>query len=309
MHQKKSSASSIFAIGGMVLLIIILCTTEIHAKVKIYVMTDLEGISGVYQFAQTREKGTPLYNKACEYFMDDVAAVIKGLRDGGATEIVVRDGHGIGSLIPHMMFPGVKYIAGAPRPSKGPLPEFDSSYDALVMIGFHAMMGTQDGVLHHSNSSKRENRYWYNGVESGELAQCALIAGHYEVPLIMVSGDEATCREARTFFGNEIVTVATKKGLSREAAILYPFEENHKALYKGAKQAIRIIPKIKPYKIEVPIQIREQSLKDPNTPKSGINIREGVARDALHIFNWRKDKAADSNNPAPTDESEQLMAK
>ncbi len=73
------------------------------------------------------------------------------------------------------------------------------------MLGFHAMMGTPDGVLCHTQSSKTENRYWYNGVESGELAQSAAIAGYYGVPAIMVSGDEATCREARKFFGNNII--------------------------------------------------------------------------------------------------------
>ena len=293
MDQKIFSAGSSFAIARLVLLMILLCTANSNATLKIYVMTDLEGITGVYKFAQTREKGE-LYDQACEFFMDDVAAVIKGLRDGGATEIVVRDGHGSGALAPHKMMSGAKYIVGRPRPNTGFIPEFDSSYDAMVMIGFHAMMGTVDGVLNHTMSSRKENRYWYNGVESGELAQVALIAGYYEVPMVMVSGDEATCREARTFFGNEIVTVATKKGLAREAAVLFPFEENHKALYEGAKQAISIIPKIKPYKIKTPIQVKEQSLKDPNMPKLGVTTREGVAQDALHLFSWsQKNKAVE----------------
>jgi hypothetical protein len=52
-----------------------------------------------------------------------------------------------------------------------------------------------------TSGTKTESRYWHNGVESGELAQVAAIAGHYGVPPIMVTGDEATCREARQFFG------------------------------------------------------------------------------------------------------------
>src|SRR5690606_13052108 len=100
--------------------------------------------------------------------------------------------------------------------------------------GLHAMMGTEDGVLHHTQSSRNENRYWYNGVESGEIVQAALIAGHYDVPPIMVSGDEAVCRETRQFFGPECVTVSTKRGINREAAVLYPFEETRQALYEGA---------------------------------------------------------------------------
>ena len=79
----------------------------------------------------------------------------------------------------------------------------------------------------------------YNGVESGELAQNAAIAGYYGVPAIMVNGDEATCREAKKFFGDNCVTVAVKRGLAREAAVLYPFEETRKALYDLANWVCR----------------------------------------------------------------------
>ena len=114
----------------------------------------------------------------------------------------------------------------------------DSTFAAMVMVGFHAMNGTPDGVLHHTQSSKSENKYWYNGVECGELVQNAVIAGYYDVPVIMVTGDVATCREATRFFGENCVTVATKKGISREAAELYPFGETREALYDGAKRAV-----------------------------------------------------------------------
>ncbi|MCR4415021.1 MAG: M55 family metallopeptidase, partial [Thermoguttaceae bacterium] len=220
---------------------------------KIYVNTDLEGASGVYKFAQTREPGTPQNREACEYLMGDIAAVVRGLRDAGVHEVVVLDGHGTQAVVPHLMVPGAKYITGTPRPG-GPLCGLDASFSGMVMLGFHAMMGTPDGVLHHTQSSRTENRYWYNGVESGELAQSAAIAGHFGVPTIMVTGDEATCREARKFFGDTCVTVPVKQGLAREAAILYPFDETRQALYEGAKRAVRAIPQCKPYKLALPIK-------------------------------------------------------
>ena len=137
--------------------------------------------------------------------------------------------------------------------------------------------------------SRSENRYWYNGVESGELAQNAAIAGYYGVPLIMVTGDEATCREARKFFGNNIVTVATKRGLSREAAELYPFEETRRALYEGAKRAIASIPGCKPYTLETPVRVREEYLNlDPKLPEPVLVTREGIAKSALNLFDWWK---------------------
>jgi D-amino peptidase len=267
-----------------VVLLILFCSAPVSAQTKIYVATDLEGVSGVYKFAQTRDKDTPLNIKACEYFMEDLAAVVRGLRDGGATEILVLDGHGSQAIIPHMMEPGAKYITGKPRPGSG-LWGLDRSFAGLVQFGAHAMMGTSDGVLNHTQSSKSENRYWYNGIESGELAQCALIAGYYGVPTILVTGDEATCREATKFFGPGCVTVAVKQGISREAAVLYPFEESHKALYEGAKKAMAAIPKCKPYILELPIKAKLQYLDlNSSLPGPKLITKEWTIPDALHLF-------------------------
>ncbi len=250
---------------------------------KIYIMTDLEGVSGVYKFAQTREKDSPLNIQACEYFMGDLAAVVRGLRDGGATEIIIIDGHGNRAMIPHLMVPGAKYVTGVS--STGIAYGLDKSFAGLVQFGAHAMMGTADGVLNHTQSSKSENRYWYNGVESGELAQEAIIAGYFGVPTILVTGDVATCREAVRFFGNNIVTVATKQGIAREAAVLYPFEETRKALYEGAKKAIAAIPKCKPYIVETPIKAKMQYLDlDPKLPEPKVITREWTIPDALQLF-------------------------
>ncbi|MHC4581107.1 MAG: M55 family metallopeptidase, partial [Planctomycetota bacterium] len=228
------------------------------APPRIYIVTDLEGASGVYKFAQTREPGNPLGEKAKEYLMGDIAAVVRGLRAAGVTEIVVLDGHGSQAFVPHLMEPGAKYITGKPRP--GPLTGLNESFDGLIQLGAHAMMGTPDGVLAHTQSSRTENRYWYNGVESGELAQCAAIAGHYGISTIMVTGDVAACREAAKFFGPNCVTVAVKRGITRQAAELYPFDETRRALYEGARRAVAAIGKCKPYKLSVPIKAKKEHL-------------------------------------------------
>lgn len=250
---------------------------------KIYIVTDLEGASGVYQFAQTRDAG-PRNEQAKEYLMGDIAAVVRGLRAGGATEIVVLDGHGTQAFVPHLMERGAKYITGLPRPCV--LCGLDASFAGLVQLGAHAMMGTPDGVLCHTQSSRSENRYWYNDVESGELAQVAVVAGHYGVPTIMVTGDEATCREAKKFFGPEVVTVAVKRGLARESAELYPFAETREALFAGAKQAMTLVGKAKPYRIAMPIRAKKQWLvRQPDgTPQ--LQTKTGTIDDVLKLFEF-----------------------
>ncbi len=255
------------------------------AELKIFVVTDLEGATGVYKFAQTREPDNPLCREAMEYLMHDIAAVVHGLRAGGATEVVVLDGHGTQAFVPHLMEPGAKYITGLPRPEELCRP--DASFAGVVLLAHHAMMGTADGVLCHTQSSRTENRYWYNGVESGELAQCALEAGHFGVPPILVTGDEATCREARAFFGPACVTVAVKRGLAREAAVLYPFPETRAALFEGARRAMAALPQCVPYRIAVPIAAKKEYLEpDPQGGPPRRVTKEGTIPDALHIFDF-----------------------
>jgi D-amino peptidase len=198
---------------------------------------------------------------------------------------VILDGHGSQAFVPHLMAPGAKYITGKPRP--GPLTGLDGSFDGLIQLGAHAMMGTPDGVLAHTQSSRSENRYWYNGIESGELAQCAAIAGHYGIPTIMVSGDEATCREATKFFGSNCVTVAVKRGISREAAELYPFDETRQALYEAARCAVAAIPKCKPYKLSLPIRVKKEYLVFDSPSEKGRRVsKEGTIKDVLKLMNF-----------------------
>lgn len=298
--MKNSSASKLFLSLlrlSSVLLISILNSYLADAQKKIYIITDLEGISGVYKFDQAWIKGTPLNQEACEYFMGDVAAVVKGLRDGGATEVVVCDGHGDQAVIPHLMISGAVYVTGKPKPGPGSLWGLDKSFAGVVLLGFHAMRGTPDGVLNHTQGV--ENRYWYNGVESGELAQNAAIAGYFGVPPILVSGDVATCREAKKFFGANCVTVAVKEGIGREAAVLYPFEETRKALYEGAIKAMEVIGLCKPYTLETPIKVKIQYLKPGPTIQEYLDKRsipgywepklltkEGTVQDQLHLLDF-----------------------
>jgi len=241
---------------------------------KIYIMTDLEGASGVFKFAQTRDPAAPLFREAMEYLMGDIAAVVKGLRESGVRQITIFDGHNGGNnFIPHLMEPGAEYLTGVPASTKDW--GLDKTCAGLIMLGFHAMAGTEDGVLYHTQSSMSEKRYWYNGVECGELVQVALWAGHFNVPPIMVSGDTAVCREARRFFGKNCATVAVKKGISRESARLYPFAETRQALYEGAKKAVRAISLCKPYKLRMPIKARMWFLEKE---KSRTRVVERIGR-------------------------------
>ena len=251
------------------------------AQRKIYIVTDMEGISGVFRWKQCNTKDSPLYDQVCEYFMGDLSAVVRGLKECGATEIIVLDGHGYQNVLPHLMERGVKYITGTPRPD--PLSGFDETFDGVIQLGAHAKEGTSDGVLNHTQSNERKFRFWYNGVETGEIGMVALAAGYYDVPVIMVAGDKAVCREARNLLEDQVVTVAVKEGIAEEAAILYPFDETRQALYEGAKRAMSVIDQCRPYKIKNPFTVKlEYVSSDEDTGK--LKVIEQSYPDASHIY-------------------------
>ena len=244
---------------------------------KIYIATDLEGATGVFKFEQTREMGTPAFYGAFRMLMGDIAAVAEGLKQSGVDEILVSDGHNGGNnFMPELMVPGVRYITGRGRPR--PMALLDDTADGMILLAYHAMNGTPDGVLHHTQSSRAEAKYWYDGVERGEIYQHALIAGHFGVPVILVTGDEATCREARETLGDDLPTVAVKKGLGRQSAVLIAAEETHDMLVSGAKKAVEALPHREPLKIELPIKARRRYI---NPDASSLHNPYYVDKEAL----------------------------
>ncbi|HID11938.1 MAG TPA: hypothetical protein EYP17_11660 [Candidatus Latescibacteria bacterium] len=220
---------------------------------KVYIVTDLEGISGVCLFEQTREKVPPLYEEARLLLTREANAAVQGCLDAGAEEVVVLDGHGGGfNFVPEEMHPEAYFITGPVRPH--PLVGLDEGFDAVLCVGFHAKLGTRDGVLHHTQSSKAESRYWYNGIEMGEIGQVALMAGAYGVPVAMVAGDLAACREARELLGDGILTVAVKEGYSRHCAKMLPPERAREEIREAAREAAERASSLKPFTLPLPIE-------------------------------------------------------
>jgi D-amino peptidase len=225
---------------------------------KVYIVTDLEGISGITHWDQTRDFTTLLYQEARHLLTAEVAACVQGCLDGGADEIIVNDGHGGGfNLVPEELHPGASYVTGMGRPDSHPC--LDETVDALVLLGYHAMNGTVDGVLHHTQSSVGEYKYWYNGVECGEIVQSSLVAGYYGVPPVMCTGDERACQEARRFLGESIVTVAVKQGLSRTSCRMLAPSLARDMIREAAQRAMGVVSQCRPLRFDLPIQARFHS--------------------------------------------------
>ena len=216
---------------------------------KVIIMTDIEGISLVDSIDMIDETKDG-YRFACERLMEDVNAAIQGAVDAGADEILVFDGHGGGkNFIDGKLDPRATQFWNYNDPSI-----WDNCV-AYLEIGLHAKPGTLNGFLDHVQSSKKWYNYYINGKTYGELAQGAAYCGAYGVPIVMVSGDEAACNEAKEMIDG-IVCAVVKKGIGRNRAECVSSEEALRRIREAACEGIRKAVDIKPFTIFLPAEIK-----------------------------------------------------
>jgi D-amino peptidase len=174
------------------------------------------------------------YEEAVAQLGRELNVVIEAALAAGAQEIVVNDSHAAMTnlTLEHVGRKGpVRLLSGKPKPcamSAG----LDDSFDGVLLIGYHAMAGTQNGVLCHTfHDGLFEVRI--NGIPVGESAVNALYASLcHRVPVLLASGDAALCDEIGRLHPG-IRTVETKQGLSFSAALCHP-EETVFARYREA---------------------------------------------------------------------------
>jgi D-amino peptidase len=220
---------------------------------KIYITTDLEGVAGILLDSQVMGDSAE-YQKARRLLTQETNAAVEGALAGGATDVLVEDGHGSGfNFIFEELHPGARYIMGSPRPAWPP--EVDRSYAASVFLGCHAMAGTWGAVRDHTMSTTHWHNCWVNGHLVGEIGLWAMMAGHHDIPCVLVSGCERACAEASQLISG-IGTAVTKKGLSRYAATLEPAEKVRAMIREQTQVAVAKARGIQPLKVDSPVEIR-----------------------------------------------------
>jgi D-amino peptidase len=219
---------------------------------KIYIHTDLEGITGV-DTAEMIEPEHPRRREAIECLMADANAAVEGALQGGATHVTVLDSHGGGgNFILELLD---RRADNDPKANKKWWGKMDTSYAGTFFIGAHAMAGTQNAFLDHTQNSESWYNYWLNGRRMGELAQWAIVSGNFGIPMLMVSGDEAACVEARQFF-SPVETAAVKRGIGRNRAELVPLEEARARIREAARRAMSLVGKAAPLIPTKPMEVR-----------------------------------------------------
>lgn len=245
-------------------------------KPRILLFYDMEGISGIDSVGYTEFKN-PLYPVGQKFLTQDVNSAIRGLVAGGAGEIVVTDAHGSGNPEPDILLdemnPGAKFEwRNAPfRPyidSPGP------DYDAIVCIGMHAGAGTK-GFLAHTYTI--EPLWKINGETFNETMIIAQSASRFDIPVIMVSGDDILGDRIQAVFPHAEYALV-KEAASISSAILLPSEEVSNRIEKAAEVAVHRLKRgvFKPWSLPGPYRWEISFQND--TQARWASIFPGVTR-------------------------------
>ncbi len=225
---------------------------------RVFVIGDMEGVSGIVKWDQTRG-GHSLYEEGRRLYTEEMNAAVRGARGAGANEIVVMDCHGAGegwsfnSLVPERLDPDCEWVVQSQWTEYTEV--LESGCDAALFVGMHARAGVADGVLNHTVSSREWSDLRFNGTLVGETGINAALCGHWGTPVLMVTGDEATCREATELLGPGLVTVPVKRGLGRYSARQIPPQRARAMIEEGATRALRQPRAVRPFRLEPPVEI------------------------------------------------------
>ena len=208
---------------------------------RVHIISDMEGVGGIVKGDQTNA-GRPMFEEGRKLYTGEINAAIRGAKAAGATEIVVMDHHGAGegwsfnSLVPDLLDPACDYVV---QDEWTEYTDFlEAGCDACLLIGMHARAGTSDGVLNHTVSGQAWQNVWFNGTLVGETGINAAFCGQWGCPVLLVTGDEATCREARELLGDGLTTVAGKRGLGATSARQIPPVRARELIEAGAREAL-----------------------------------------------------------------------
>lgn len=222
-------------------------------KLKVYISVDMEGVVGTVTEDQLGPGGFE-YQKFREFMTKEALAAVNAAKEAGASEILVSDSHGNGENLLIEMFPkDVRIVRSWPR-KLGMMAGIDGTFDAALFVGYHSSTSNPKGVRAHTFSSGRLTRVALNGSEMTEGSWNAALAGHFGVPVIFISGDDAVIQEVRTAVGN-VEGAEVKKSLGFHAASTLSPEASYELIGQKVRNAFARLKEFKPFALKSPITL------------------------------------------------------
>jgi D-amino peptidase len=248
---------------------------------KILIAADMEGISGVTNWDQVDPQHAE-YTRFRKIMTADVNAAIIGAFASGADEVIVTDGHGEGSNIL------IEELDGRARLNAGNGSPFsmvqgvDAGVDGVLYVGYHARAGSQNGVMAHTWSASRVANLWLNDILLGEYGLNGALAGHFGVPVLMISGDQTACAQAMEQLG-ALETAVVKQATGFASAECLPLDEARELIYVAASRAIQRLkageappPFVLAEPVRVTIEFRQPEFADRGARLPGARRLDGL---------------------------------
>jgi D-amino peptidase len=267
---------------------------------KVLISADMEGTCGVTSWVQVRppEYGNPPssqteYERARLRMTREVNAAVEGALAGGAEEVIVNEAHnGMRNLIPEELHPSVRFITGNDK-NFGMMQEIqEAGIGAVFYTGYHARSGTPAAPLAHTWTTYVQD-VRFNGVSTGEYGLNAVVAGHFGVPVTLVTGDDKAVTQVREFLGASVVGVIVKEGYSTTSAIHLHPQRAQELIRQGAEEATRRAAQARPWtlprgcRIEVDFDHQsraDQCLYIPGVERAGDRTVGYWPKDALDFI-------------------------
>jgi D-amino peptidase len=223
---------------------------------KILIAADMEGITGVTNWDQVDPNHSE-YQRFRRLMTGDVNAAARGVCSAGVKDILVTDGHDRGTnILINELDPCARLISGDYTPL-AMVQGIDQGVDGVIFVGYHARAGSQNAILDHTWSSRRISNLWLNDILVGEYGLNGAVAGHFKVPVLMLTGDQTACTQATELLG-PIETVVVKTALSRMAADCLIPQITEELIEKTAIKAVKRLQAgeaPKPFVVAKPVQV------------------------------------------------------
>ena len=249
---------------------------------KILMATDMEGVTGVTTWDHVTP-GHAEYTRFRKLMTQDVNAAIRGAYDAGAQEVVVADGHWNGSnILIEELDPRARLNTGSPSPFSM-MQGIDKTVDGVMFIGYHARNGSPDAILDHTWSSRTVANVWLNEILTGEYGLNAAVAGHFGVPVIMVSGDQTACAQVTELLG-DVETAIVKQATGRFSADCLAPQVAHETICLSAKRAVEWLRRgdaPEPFVLDTPVTVTiefftsdmaDRATRIPFTKREGTRV-------------------------------------
>lgn len=265
------------------LALLILPPSLLLAKGKVYISADMEGIAGVVTGEQLGPQGFE-YPRFREFMTNEVLAAIEGARAAGATEILVSDSHGNGQNLLIEKFPkDVQIVRAWPRPLMM-MEGIDATFDAALFVGYHTSTTNPEGVRAHTMSSANFADIRLNGISVPEAGLNAAIAGHFGVPVALITGDAAIVKEARSLLG-DVEGAVVKWPLGFHSARTVTPDASCELIKEKARSAVARAGAFKPYRLKTPVEL-ELRFKNYR-PAEVLAYLPNVERADAHTIRFR----------------------